>query len=151
LWRSGDGLFFEVPPLASDALLTKLRLLIENINGVITFQMVLVLEMEFYLGLHARFEIFTVMKFQVAVFSVVTSCSSAVGYQSFVGCCCLHLHPAERHDIVSSACIFMLNMKAARPSEMLVSYRNTAWRHKPEDLDLKVGTVHISGRVINTF
>jgi hypothetical protein len=27
LWRSGDGLFFEVPPLASDALLTMLQLL----------------------------------------------------------------------------------------------------------------------------
>jgi hypothetical protein len=31
LWRCGDGLFFEVPPLASDALLTTLHLLTENV------------------------------------------------------------------------------------------------------------------------
>jgi hypothetical protein len=31
LWRCGDGLFFEVPPLASDALLTTLRPLFENV------------------------------------------------------------------------------------------------------------------------
>jgi hypothetical protein len=30
-WRCGDGLFFEVPPLASDALLTKLHPLLENV------------------------------------------------------------------------------------------------------------------------
>jgi hypothetical protein len=31
LWRCGDGLFFEVPPLASDALLTTLHPLLENV------------------------------------------------------------------------------------------------------------------------
>jgi hypothetical protein len=31
LWRCGDGLFFEVPPLTSDALLTTLRPLLENV------------------------------------------------------------------------------------------------------------------------
>jgi hypothetical protein len=31
LWRYGDGLFFEVPPLASDALLTTLHPLLENV------------------------------------------------------------------------------------------------------------------------
>jgi hypothetical protein len=31
LWRCGDGLFFKVPPLASDALLTTLRPLLENV------------------------------------------------------------------------------------------------------------------------
>jgi hypothetical protein len=31
LWRCGDGLFFEVPPLASDAFLTKLHPLLENV------------------------------------------------------------------------------------------------------------------------
>jgi hypothetical protein len=31
LWRCGDGLFFEVPPLASDALLTMLHPLFENV------------------------------------------------------------------------------------------------------------------------
>jgi hypothetical protein len=31
LWRCGDGLFFEVPPLASDALLTKIHPLLENV------------------------------------------------------------------------------------------------------------------------
>jgi hypothetical protein len=31
LWRYGDGLFFEVPPLASDALLKTLHPLLENV------------------------------------------------------------------------------------------------------------------------
>jgi hypothetical protein len=31
LWRCGDGLFFEVPPLASDALLTTLHPLLKNV------------------------------------------------------------------------------------------------------------------------
>jgi hypothetical protein len=31
LWRCGDGLFFEVPPLASDALLTTLHPLLEKV------------------------------------------------------------------------------------------------------------------------
>jgi hypothetical protein len=31
LWRCGDGLFFEVPPLVSDALLTPLHPLLENV------------------------------------------------------------------------------------------------------------------------
>jgi hypothetical protein len=35
LWRCGDGLFFEVPPLASDAFLAALHPLHENVNGVI--------------------------------------------------------------------------------------------------------------------
>jgi hypothetical protein len=29
-------------------------------------------------------------------------------------------------------------MEAAKSSETLVSYRNTKWRHNPEDLDLKI-------------
>jgi hypothetical protein len=40
---------------------------------------------------HARVEVFTVMKFQVAIFWVVTLCSDVVGYQCFGGPCCLHL------------------------------------------------------------
>jgi hypothetical protein len=31
LWRCSDGLFFDVPPLASDALLTTLHPLLENV------------------------------------------------------------------------------------------------------------------------
>jgi hypothetical protein len=31
MWRCGDGLFFEVPPLASDALLTTFHPLLENV------------------------------------------------------------------------------------------------------------------------
>jgi hypothetical protein len=31
LWRCGDGLFFEAPPLESDALLTTLHPLLENV------------------------------------------------------------------------------------------------------------------------
>jgi hypothetical protein len=31
LWRCGDGIFFEVPPLASDALVSSLHPLLENV------------------------------------------------------------------------------------------------------------------------
>jgi hypothetical protein len=31
MWRCGDGLFFEVPPLESDTLLTTLHSLLENV------------------------------------------------------------------------------------------------------------------------
>jgi hypothetical protein len=34
----------------------------------------------------------------------------------------------------------MLKMEAAWTSEMFVSYHNTTWRHKPEDLDMKLKT-----------
>jgi hypothetical protein len=30
-WRCGDGVFYEVPPLASDALLTTLHPLLKNV------------------------------------------------------------------------------------------------------------------------
>jgi hypothetical protein len=35
LWRCGDGLFFEVPPFASDALLTTLHPLLENVLQIV--------------------------------------------------------------------------------------------------------------------
>jgi hypothetical protein len=35
LWRCGDGLFFEVPSLASDALLTTLHPLLENVLQIV--------------------------------------------------------------------------------------------------------------------
>jgi hypothetical protein len=35
LWRCGDGLFFEVPPLASDALLTTLHPLLESVLQIV--------------------------------------------------------------------------------------------------------------------
>jgi hypothetical protein len=35
LWRCGDGLFFEVPLLASDALLTTLHPLLENVQQTV--------------------------------------------------------------------------------------------------------------------
>jgi hypothetical protein len=35
LWRCDDGLFFEVPPLTSDARLTTLHPILENVNGLI--------------------------------------------------------------------------------------------------------------------
>jgi hypothetical protein len=35
LWRCGDGLFFEVPPLAGDALLTTLHPLLENVFQIV--------------------------------------------------------------------------------------------------------------------
>jgi len=42
---------------------------------------------------YARLEIFTVMKFYVMFFWVITPCSDAVGHQCFRGPCCLYLHP----------------------------------------------------------
>jgi len=36
-----------------------------------------------------RFEVFTVVKIQVAVFRDVTPCSEVVGYRHFGGLCCL--------------------------------------------------------------
>jgi hypothetical protein len=35
LWRCGNGLFFEVPPLVSDALLTTLHPLLENVLQIV--------------------------------------------------------------------------------------------------------------------
>jgi hypothetical protein len=37
LWRCGDGLFFEVPPLASDVLLKTLHLILENVLEVVDY------------------------------------------------------------------------------------------------------------------
>jgi len=37
-------------------------------------------------------EVSTAMNIQVVVFWDVTACSDMVGYQSFIGLCCLHLH-----------------------------------------------------------
>jgi hypothetical protein len=53
LWRCSDGLFFEVPPLASDALLTTLHPLLENMLQTtslrrIVDQAVLTLELPFH-------------------------------------------------------------------------------------------------------
>jgi len=33
-------------------------------------------------------------------------------------------------------------MEAARSSETLVAYRNTTWRHNPEDFDLRLKIHH---------
>jgi hypothetical protein len=49
-----------------------------------------------------RFEVYMVMKIQVEVFWVVTTCNVAVGYQHSGG---------------------------ARSSEILISYHNTTWCH----------------------
>jgi len=40
----------------------------------------------------ARFEVFTTVKIQFVVFWLIAPCSVVVGYQSFGGPCCLHLH-----------------------------------------------------------
>jgi hypothetical protein len=66
---------------------------------------------------YARFEIFTALKIQVAVLSVITSRSDVAGYQHFKGPC-------------------ILKMKTARPSETSVFYNKTTRGHNPEDLDL---------------
>jgi hypothetical protein len=54
----------------------------------------------------------------------VTPCSVAVGYQHFVGSCCIH-HQGEVQE-------------SARSSETMVTYRNTTLRHIPEDLELNL-------------
>jgi hypothetical protein len=48
LWRCGDGLFSEVPPLASDALLTMLHPLLENMLQTIDCFEFLALELPFH-------------------------------------------------------------------------------------------------------
>jgi hypothetical protein len=37
LWRGGDGLFLEIPPVASDALLTTLHPLLENVLQIVDY------------------------------------------------------------------------------------------------------------------
>jgi hypothetical protein len=48
LWRCGDGLFFEVPPLASDALLTTLHPLLENMLKTVDHPKFLAFELSFH-------------------------------------------------------------------------------------------------------
>jgi hypothetical protein len=38
LWKCGDGLFFEVPPFASDAVLTTLHPLLEDLVHTVCFR-----------------------------------------------------------------------------------------------------------------
>jgi hypothetical protein len=45
---------------------------------------------------------------------------------------------------VEAASIFKVKIEAARCSGTLVSYRNTTWRHNPEDFDLKLHLLKIS-------
>jgi hypothetical protein len=47
LWKCGDGLFSEVPPLASDALLTTLHPLLENVLQTVDLKF-LALELHFH-------------------------------------------------------------------------------------------------------
>jgi hypothetical protein len=56
------------------------------------------------------------VEFQDIIFLVVTTCSVAVGYQSFAGLC--SCHPQDE-----------MKTEAARTLETLVSYRNTTLRH----------------------
>jgi hypothetical protein len=43
------------------------------------------------------------MKFQVVVYWVVTTCSSVVGYKSFVGPCCLYLQGEDVDTAVETS------------------------------------------------
>jgi hypothetical protein len=71
--------------------------------------------------------VLTAVKIQVAVLWVVTLCIAAVGSQSFKGPCCISL-----------------KMKTAKSSKTLISYRNTARRHNPEDLDLGLKEIFLT-------
>jgi hypothetical protein len=48
LWRCGDGLFFEVPSLASDALLTTFYPLLENVLQNVDHFEILASELPFH-------------------------------------------------------------------------------------------------------
>jgi hypothetical protein len=48
LWRCGDGLFFEVPPLESDTLLTTLHPFLENVLQTVISSKFLALELPFH-------------------------------------------------------------------------------------------------------
>jgi hypothetical protein len=48
LWRCGDGLFFEAPILASDALLTTLHPLLENVLQTVVALKFLASELPFH-------------------------------------------------------------------------------------------------------
>jgi len=74
-----------------------------------------------------------VVKIQVEVFWVMTSCSVVVGYRRFGGPCCPH-HQGDV-NIFPIAIHFTLKMEARRSSETLVSYRNTTRRYSPEHLE----------------
>jgi hypothetical protein len=50
LWRCGDGLFFEVPPMASDALLTVLHPLLKNVLQTLIISEFLASELPFHGG-----------------------------------------------------------------------------------------------------
>jgi hypothetical protein len=47
-WRRGDGLFFEVPPLGSDALRTTLHPLLENVLQTVVTSKFLASELPFH-------------------------------------------------------------------------------------------------------
>jgi hypothetical protein len=72
--------------------------------------------------IHARFEVFTGVKFQVKVFWVVTPCS------------------------------ILDNPAASILMETLVLYCNTMWHHNPEDLNLGQNSILTSTRsIFNEF
>jgi hypothetical protein len=48
LWKCGDGLFFEIPPLASDALLTTLNPLLGNVLQTVDISKFLASELRFH-------------------------------------------------------------------------------------------------------
>jgi hypothetical protein len=78
------------------------------------------------LGLHvpARFEVFTAVKIQV-VFWIVTSCSDAVGYQSFGEPYYLYPHPEDGSSMVLRIfdILQQLHISTQRTSTLLYSSR----------------------------
>jgi hypothetical protein len=72
-----------------------------------------------------RFEVYTVVKIQVA-FWVVMLCSVVVGCHCFGGPCCIYL---------------ILKMEAAMSSKTMVSFCITIQHHNLEDLNLNQGCI----------
>jgi hypothetical protein len=75
LWRCGDGLVFEVPPLASDALLTTLHPLLENVLNCFRLKNNVYWTLDIW-RLHKMYRAYSISLLHVVSFSFLSSSSS---------------------------------------------------------------------------